>query len=219
MFTGIVEELGEVRALRGEGDSAVLTVRASLVASDVKHGASIAVNGVCLTVVGERPVAPAPGAATDGTVLDGPVDLDFDVMGETLRRSVIGALTVGESVNLERAARVDGRLDGHIVQGHVDGTGVVQSRQPGTAWESFRFGMPLDIARYVAEKGSIAVHGVSLTVSAVGEDFFEVGLIPETLRATNLGQKQVGDPVNLEVDVLAKYTERLLGHQRSNGGD
>lgn len=219
MFTGIVEELGEVRGLQRQGDSAVLTVRANLVASDVKHGASIAVNGVCLTVVGQRPVDSAPGAFVDGTALDGPTDLDFDVMGETLRRSVIGALVPGESVNLERAARVDGRLDGHIVQGHVDGTGVVQARKPGTAWESFRFGMPLDIARYVAEKGSIAVHGVSLTVSAVGEDFFEVGLIPETLRATNLGQKHVGDAVNLEVDVLAKYTERLLGHQRSNGGD
>ncbi|MCW2521891.1 MAG: riboflavin synthase [Frankiales bacterium] len=213
MFTGIVEELGEVRSLRSHGDSAVLTIRARLVAADVKHGASISVNGVCLTVVGQRPVEPGGQSAEGGLT-----DLDFDVMGETLKRSVIGSLAPQDTVNLERAARVDGRLDGHIVQGHVDGTGVVQSRHAGTEWESFRFGMPLDIARYVAEKGSIAVHGVSLTVSAVGEDYFEVGLIPETLRATNLGQKQVGDKVNLEVDVLAKYTERLLGHPAGSGG-
>jgi riboflavin synthase len=186
MFTGIVEELGEVRSLRASGDSAVLTVRASLIAADVRHGASIAVNGVCLTVVGQRSVEGEPAAAGVGAAA---TDLDFDVMGETLARSVIGALKPGEQVNLERAARVDGRLDGHIVQGHVDGTGVVQSRVASPEWESFRFGMPLAIARYVAEKGSIAVHGVSLTVSAVGEDFFEVGLIPETLRATNLGQR------------------------------
>jgi riboflavin synthase len=200
MFTGIVEELGEVVSLTGHGDSAVLRVRASQVAGEVRHGASIAVNGVCLTVVGQHPVD------------NGSTDLDFDVMAETLKRSVIGTLAVGDAVNLERAARVDSRLDGHIVQGHVDGTGVVLSRTAGTEWESVRFAMPADLARYVAEKGSIAVHGVSLTVTAVGDDWFEVGLIPETLRATNLGTRAVGDPVNLEVDVLAKYTERLLAH-------
>jgi riboflavin synthase len=216
VFTGIVEELGDVVALSGHGDSAVLTVRASKVAADIGHGASIAVNGVCLTVVRQQ--------AAEGAVV-----LDFDVMSETLKRSVIGGLHIGDKVNLERAVRVESRLDGHIVQGHVDGTGVVLARTPGTDWESFRFGMPIDLARYVAEKGSIAVHGVSLTVSSVserrsarqpvvstatggtvGNDWFEVGLIPETLRATNLGALIVGDPVNLEVDVLAKYTERLL---------
>ena len=193
MFTGIIEELGEVVEVQSRGDSAVLVVRASLVASDVAHGASIAVNGVCLTVVG------AEGAR-----------LSFDVMAETLKRSVIGVLRAGERVNLERAVRADGRLDGHIVQGHVDGTGVVISRTPGDAWDLVRFGLPAELSKYVAEKGSVAVDGVSLTVTAVGDDWFEVGLIPETLRATTLGAKQPGDPVNLEVDVLAKYVARLV---------
>jgi riboflavin synthase len=194
VFTGIIEELGDVVALEPRGDSAVLAVRASTVAP---HGASVAVNGVCLTVVG----------ADSGT-------LSFDVMAETLKRSVVGALRAGERVNLERAVRADGRLDGHIVQGHVDGTGVVVSRTPGDAWDAVRFGMPPELSRYVAEKGSIAVDGVSLTVTAVGDDWFEVGLIPETLRATTLGAKQPGDPVNLEVDVLAKYVARLADKSR-----
>jgi riboflavin synthase len=193
VFTGIIEEVGRVVAVDQHGDSAVLRLSAAKVAEDVRHGASIAVNGVCLTVVGA----------------DGP-ELDFDVMAETLKRSVIGALQPGSRVNLERAARVDSRLDGHVVQGHVDGTGVVVSRTPGDAWEAVRFGLPADLARFVAEKGSIAVDGVSLTVTAVGSDWFEVGLIPETLRATTLGARQPGDPVNLEVDVLAKYVARLL---------
>ncbi|MGH8963470.1 MAG: riboflavin synthase [Jatrophihabitantaceae bacterium] len=196
MFTGIIEEVGEVVAVRGSGDSAVLTVRAGRVGDGVAHGSSIAVNGVCLTVVG------ASG--------DGPVELAFDVMAETLKRSVIGGLVAGDRVNLERAARVDSRLDGHVVQGHVDGTGVVLARTPGGAWESVRFGLPVDLARFVAEKGSIAVDGVSLTVTAVGADWFEVGLIPETLRATTLGARNRGDCVNLEVDVLAKYVARLM---------
>jgi riboflavin synthase len=136
--------------------------------------------------------------------------IEFDVMGETLKRSVLGALGPGDRVNLERAVRAGGRLDGHVVQGHVDGTGVVVSRTPGDAWEAVRFGLPGELARFVAEKGSIAVDGVSLTVTAVGPDWFEVGLIPETLRATTLGGKAPGDPVNLEVDVLAKYVARLL---------
>jgi len=196
MFTGIVEEIGEVVAVEPQGDSAVLRVRAAVVGEAVRHGASIAVNGVCLTVVG-----------SSGT---GDVTLDFDVMAETLARSVIGNLRPGDKVNLERAARVDARLDGHVVQGHVDGTGVIVSRTPGDAWEAVRFGLPAELARYVAEKGSIAVDGVSLTVTAVGDDWFEVGLIPETLRATVLGSKQPGEPVNLEVDVLAKYVARLM---------
>jgi riboflavin synthase len=213
VFTGIIEEVGEVAALEPAGDSAVLTVAAHLVADDVRHGASIAVDGVCLTVIGRD----AAG-------------IRFDVMGETLKRSVIGALMPGERVNLERAVRADARLDGHLVQGHVDGTGTVISRTPGDAWEAVRFGLPVALAPFVAEKGSIAVSGVSLTVSAVGNshcagssrrhrpapgptvgaDWFEVGLIPETLRATTLGGKAAGDAVNLEVDVLAKYVARLL---------
>jgi riboflavin synthase len=196
VFTGIIEEVGDVAALEPHGDSAVLTVRAERIVDDLTHGASIAVNGVCLTVVGwagEQPTA-----------------IRFDVMGETLKRSVIGTLAGGDRVNLERAVRADARLDGHVVQGHVDGTGVVLARTPGDEWEAVRFGLPPELARYVAEKGSIAVEGVSLTVSAVGPDWFEVGLIPETLRATTLGRKAPGDPVNLEVDVLAKYVARLM---------
>jgi riboflavin synthase len=196
LFTGIIEEVGEVAAIEHRGDSAVLTVHAVRIVDDLTHGASIAVSGVCLTVVGWRPGEPTA--------------IDFDVMGETLKRSALGALHVGDRVNLERAVRADSRLDGHIVQGHVDGTGVVISRTPGDAWDAVRFGLPRELARYVAEKGSIAVDGVSLTVTAVGGDWFEVGLIPETLRATTLGGKAAGDPVNLEVDVLAKYVARLM---------
>lgn len=196
MFTGIIEELGEVVAVEHRGDSAVLTVDAARVGDDLVHGASIAVSGVCLTVVGWR--------AGDRTAID------FDVMGETLKRSTLGDVAPGQQVNLERAVRADARLDGHVVQGHVDGTGTVVSRTPGDAWEAVRFGLPRELARFVAEKGSIAVDGVSLTVSSVGADWFEVGLIPETLRATTLGGTSPGDPVNLEVDVLAKYVARLL---------
>ena len=197
MFTGIIEEVGEVAAIARRNDSAVLTIAAARIVDDLVHGASIAVNGVCLTVVGWD---------TGGAQ----VTVDFDVMGETLARSVIGALRVGDRVNLERATRADARLDGHVVQGHVDGTGTVVSRTPGDAWESVRFSVPVDLARFVAEKGSVAVDGVSLTVSAVGPDWFEVGLIPETLRATTLGGRRPGDAVNLEADVLAKYVARLM---------
>lgn len=196
MFTGIIEEVGEVVAVEPRGDSAVLTIRASQISDDISHGASIAVDGVCLTVV---------GWTTGDTI-----DIQFDVMGETLKRSAVGTRTVGDRVNLERAVRAAARLDGHVVQGHVDGTGVVVSRTPGDEWEAVRFGLPAELARFVAEKGSIAVDGVSLTVSGVGPDWFEVGLIPETLRATTLGDKAPGDPVNLEVDVLAKYVARLM---------
>jgi riboflavin synthase len=197
VFTGIVEEVGEVVGVTREGDGGVLTIAARTVADDITHGASIAVNGVCLTVTGWY----AHGEQQK---------ISFDVMGETFDRTTIGALGNGDPVDLERAVRADARLGGHVVQGHVDGTGTVVSRTPGTNWDLVRFSVPADLARYVAEKGSIAVEGVSLTVAAVGDDWFEVGLIPETLRATVLGAKQPGDPVNLEVDVLAKYTERLL---------
>jgi riboflavin synthase len=201
VFTGIIEEVGEVAGVEHRGNSAVLVIRAERISGDLTHGASIAVNGVCLTVVGWR-----PGERTA---------IDFDVMGETLKRSALGGLGPGDPVNLERAVRADARLDGHVVQGHVDGTGVVISRTPADEWDSVRFGLAPELARFVAEKGSIAVDGVSLTVTAVGPDWFEVGLIPETLRATTLGRKAPGDPVNLEVDVLAKYVARLLETRRA----
>ncbi|SHE98444.1 riboflavin synthase [Streptoalloteichus hindustanus] len=192
MFTGIVEERGEVVAVEQLPDAARLTVAGPLVTSDARHGDSIAVNGVCLTVV-----EVSGGAFT------------ADVMRETLRRSSLDKVAAGDQVNLERAAAVGQRLGGHIVQGHVDGTGVVLSREPSAHWEVVRIGMPHDLARYVVEKGSIAVDGVSLTVVEAGDDEFAVSLIPTTLELTTLGQRQPGDLVNLEVDVLAKYVERL----------
>ncbi|WP_169944764.1 riboflavin synthase [Microbispora sp. H11081] len=198
MFTGIVEELGEVVALEPLGDSARLTVRGPVVTGDARHGDSIAVNGVCLTV------AEAEGDS-----------FTADVMRETLDRSSLGALLPGARVNLERAVRADQRLGGHIVQGHVDGTGEVLSREPGEHWEVVRLSLPAGLARYVVEKGSIAVDGVSLTVAEVGEDSFAVSLIPTTLGLTTLGRKQPGEPVNLEVDVIAKYVEKLTGGARA----
>ncbi|KXK60144.1 riboflavin synthase subunit alpha [Micromonospora rosaria] len=202
MFTGIVEELGEVvRTTSTGGDSALFALRGPLVTGDARHGDSIAVNGVCLTVVD-----------VDGDVFTA------DVMGETLRRSALGALRPGDPVNLERAAALGSRLGGHLVQGHVDGVGEVTAREPAEQWETVRFRLPDTLARYVVEKGSITVDGVSLTVAGVGADWFTVGLIPTTLKLTTLGSRRVGDPVNLEVDVLAKYVERLLG-SRLPGGD
>jgi riboflavin synthase len=194
MFTGIVEELGEVVSLTDAGtDSAVVAVRGPVVTSDARHGDSISVNGVCLTVI----------ANDDGV-------FTADVMGETLRRSSLGALRVGSPVNLERAATLGTRLGGHLVQGHVDGVGRILAREPAEQWEVLRFSLPPELSRYVVEKGSITVDGVSLTVMQVSDDAFAVGLIPTTLALTVLGHKQVGDPVNLEVDVVAKYVERLL---------
>ncbi len=193
MFTGIVEELGEVSALTELGDSVRLTVRGPAVVADARHGDSIAVNGVCLTVV---------TADDEG--------FTADVMRETLDRSCLGALAVGDRVNLERPVRLDGRLGGHLVQGHVDGTGRIEAREPSEHWELVRVSLPGDLARYVVHKGSITVDGVSLTVASVTDDSFTVSLIPTTLEITTLGRKQVGDPVNLEVDVVAKYVERLL---------
>ncbi|MFG3707652.1 riboflavin synthase [Micromonospora sp. NPDC047670] len=202
MFTGIVEELGEVvRITETAGDSALVAVRGPLVTSDARHGDSIAVNGVCLTVVD----------VCDGT-------FTADVMGETLRRSALGALRVGDPVNLERAAALGSRLGGHLVQGHVDGVGEVLAREPAAQWETVRFRLPAALARYVVEKGSITVDGVSLTVADVGPDWFAVGLIPTTLKLTTLGARRVGDAVNLEVDVLAKYVERLLGARPADPG-
>jgi riboflavin synthase len=197
VFTGIVEEVGEVAAVDARDDSAVLTVRAHDIVDDLRHGASVAVDGVCLTVIGWADQ-------------DGSTDVDFDVMGETLARSTLGGRRPGDAVNLERATRLDSRLDGHVVQGHVDGTGVLVSRAHSGNWDTVRIGLPAQLSRYVAEKGAVAVDGVSLTVTGVGGDWFEVGLIPETLRATTLGLRQPGDLVNLEVDVLAKYVARLV---------
>ncbi|MGV8873369.1 MAG: riboflavin synthase [Rhodococcus sp. (in: high G+C Gram-positive bacteria)] len=197
MFTGIVEELGEIVAKDELSDAARFTVRGPIVTSDAGHGDSIAVNGVCLTVVEVLP---------DG-------GFTADVMQETLDRSSLGALDVGSRVNLERAAALGSRLGGHLVQGHVDGTGAVLGRSPSENWTVVRIGMPTSVARYVVEKGSITVDGVSLTVSGLGvEDgshWFEISLIPTTLDLTTLGTAAVGSPVNLEVDVIAKYVERL----------
>jgi riboflavin synthase len=200
VFTGIVEELGEVVAKEDQGDAARFVIRGPVVTSDAGHGDSIAVNGVCLTVV---------EVLADGA-------FSADVMAETLNRSSLAALAVGSRVNLERAAALNSRLGGHIVQGHVDGTGRVLSRTPSEHWEVVRIALPAELARYVVEKGSVTVDGVSLTVSGLGRDaggdWFEVSLIPTTLGLTTLGAAAVGDPVNLEVDVIAKYVERLLGH-------
>jgi riboflavin synthase len=195
MFTGIVEELGEVVRLDLADASARITVRGPLVTGDADLGASIAVNGVCLTVV-ELDRAGGVFAA--------------DVMLETLTRSSLASLAAGSRINLERPVPAGGRLGGHVVQGHVDGTGEVLERTPGDRWELVRIALPMALARYVVDKGSIAVDGVSLTVSAVGQGSFTVSLIPETLTRTTLGRRAVGEPVNLEVDVLAKYVERLI---------
>jgi len=219
MFTGIVEELGEVVAVERLPDAARLTVRGPLVTAEASHGDSIAVNGVCLTV-------------TDSS------DKTFtaDVMAETLQRTGLGALSPGSPVNLERPVELGGRLGGHLVQGHADGTGEILSRTPGEHWDVVRIATPPGLARYIVLKGSITVDGVSLTVSALGgpdgagrpddtgstdgagstsstggaEPWFEVSLIPTTLEMTTLGRLQPGSRVNLEVDVIAKYVESLL---------
>jgi riboflavin synthase len=216
VFTGIVEEVGtlvvrEELGRAGEDGAAVLRIQAQRVLEDVALGDSIAVNGVCLTVTDVR----------DGV-------WSTDVMAETLRRSSLGSAAAGAPVNLERAVTPQTRLGGHLVQGHVDGVGTVLTRTPGEHWEVVRIALPPELARYVVEKGSIAVDGVSLTVSAVSdvgaggagadtahpEPWFEVSLIPTTLRETTLGARAPGEPVNLEVDVIAKYVERLLGGRR-----
>ena len=226
MFTGIVEDLGEVEAVEHEGDSARIYIRSVEVTQDARIGDSIAVNGVCLTVTTLLGSPPDRG---------GPRGFVADVMGETLRLTSLKDIAPGTKVNLERSVKVTDRLGGHLVQGHVDGTATIISRDPqepharydrpspGHApgstggrlpegyWEIVRIGLPADLSRYVAHKGSVAVDGISLTVSGVAEDWFEVSLIPETLKRTTLGVKQPGEPVNLEVDVIAKYVEKLLG--------
>ncbi|MET9853029.1 riboflavin synthase [Streptomyces sp. NPDC006450] len=193
MFTGIVEELGEVVAVEELAEASRFRLRGPVVTEDAKHGDSIAVNGVCLTVV----------ETGDG-------EFTADVMQETLNRSSLGALTRGSRVNLERPMALGGRLGGHLVQGHVDGTGEILDRTPSEHWEIVKVALPENLSRYVVEKGSITVDGVSLTVVEAAADWFTISLIPTTLALTTLGIKKPGDPVNLEVDVLAKYVERLL---------
>ncbi|WP_062215635.1 riboflavin synthase [Streptomyces sp. NBRC 109706] len=200
MFTGIVEELGEVVAVERLNDSARLRLRSKVAVEDAVHGSSIAVNGACLTVV-------ELGADA----------FTADVMAETLRRSNLDGLAPGDQVNLERPMALGGRLGGHLVQGHVDGTAEVLARVPGERWETVTFALPPGLARYVVEKGSITVDGVSLTVVEAGTDRFSVGLIPTTLELTTLGRRQPGDLVNLEVDLLAKHVERLLAHGVTGG--
>ncbi len=192
MFTGVIEELGEVVDWQPTADAARLTIRAPLAVSDAGHGDSISVSGVCLTVVDR-----------------GEDWFTADVMAETIAVSTLATVTTGSRVNLERAARVGDRLGGHIVQGHIDGTSTLLSITEGSAWRVLRLSLGAEISALVARKGSIAVDGVSLTVSDVGTDWFEVSLIPETLSVTTLGRKAVGDPVNIETDILARHVARL----------
>ncbi|MEP9364829.1 riboflavin synthase [Nocardioides sp. CN2-186] len=193
MFTGIVEELGTVAALEDQGDAIRLTIRATTVLEDAGLGDSISVNGCCLTV----------------TTLDDDT-WTADVMQETLDKTSLYGVRPGDRVNLERAVTADKRLGGHIVQGHVDGVGEVLSRTPSEHWEVVEISLPAGMSRYLVDKGSISVDGISLTVVEAKDASFTVSLIPETLARTTLGFRQPGDRVNLEVDVIAKYVERLL---------
>ena len=193
MFTGIIEELGLVTAWSPTADAARVTVRAPLAVSDAKHGDSISVSGVCLTVVDQ-----------------GDDWFTADVMAESISQSTLGALVPGTRVNLERAAKVGDRIGGHIVQGHIDGTSEILAITDGSAWRVVRFTLDPELAALVTRKGSIAIDGISLTVSAVGDDWFEVSLIPETLEATTLGARRPGDLVNIETDILARQVQRML---------
>lgn len=198
MFTGIIEEIGTIRAVEPSGDGIRVTVHAPLAVSDAAHGDSIAVSGVCLTVIDR-----------------GEDWFTADVMRQTVEMSTVGAAAAGTPVNIERATPAHGRLGGHIVQGHVDGTGTVLEVRPGAQWQVVRVGLPAALAPLVVDKGSLAVDGVSLTVSAVSdadaaEPWFEISLIPETLEATTLGRRRAGERVNLETDILARHVQRLL---------
>lgn len=189
MFTGIVEELGEVR----QAGQSRLSIRCHDVLSGTQLGDSIAVNGVCLTV----------------TDLDGE-GFAVDVMAETYARTALSGMRAGDTVNLERAAMLSTRLGGHMVQGHVDGVGHISAQENHSEWQTVHFAIPAGLSKYIVEKGSIAVDGVSLTVVSVDEEAFSVGLIPATQRATTLGSKSVSDPVHIEVDMIAKHVERLV---------
>lgn len=199
MFTGIVEELGTVAAVEDQADAIRLTIRAEAVLADVRLGDSIAVNGCCLTV-----------AETDGATWTA------DVMAETLDKTSLAGVRPGDRVNLERAVTPSTRLGGHIVQGHVDGVGEILDRTPSEHWEVVEVSLPEHLAKYVVDKGSIAVDGVSLTVVSAAADRFTISLIPETLARTTLGLRRSGDRVNLETDILAKHVERLLATQKEN---
>lgn len=221
MFTGIVEDLGEVEAVEHLGDAARVAIRSAKVTEDARPGDSIAVNGVCLTVTGliggligtESPPGQYAGEA-GGAATPAARGFTADVMGETLKRSSLAAVAPGAKVNLERSVRPADRLGGHLVQGHVDDTATIISRERQEHWEVVRVSLPPGLGRYVVHKGSITVDGVSLTVSGISSDWFEVSLIPETLSRTTLGVLQPGEMVNLEVDVIAKYVEKLIGGAR-----
>lgn len=193
MFTGIIEELGRVKAIEQQADAVRLTIEGPLAVSDVKRGDSIAVSGACLTAV----------EFDEST-------FTADVMKETLDRTSLSELKVGDAVNLERAMTAATRFGGHVVQGHVDGVGKIISREPSENWEWLRVSIPAELMKYIVLKGSITIDGVSLTVNEVGDDFIGLSLIPETLALTTLGSKQVGAKVNVEADVMAKHIERLL---------
>ncbi|TSI19736.1 riboflavin synthase [Brevibacterium aurantiacum] len=218
MFTGIIEDLGIVAAIDRRDDSAVITIDAKGLVDDLGLGGSLAVNGVCLTSVRDEASSPPDGAPSESPgAFTGEVQGPFtaEVMGETLRLTGLGALRTGDRVNLERCTPASGRFDGHVVQGHVDGCGELLSRDDFDEWSTLRIGIPNSLAPYTATKGSIALNGVSLTLTAVSEPsetsaWVEVGLIPATLTHTTFGDLAPGDPVNVEVDVLAKYTARLL---------
>ncbi len=192
MFTGIVSALGSVSNLVQSSDSAVITISAPF-CSELNPGDSVSVNGVCLTAIN----------ITNET-------FSADVMGQTLKMTTLGTLDVGAKVNLELAMKPNSRFGGHMVQGHVDAVGEIQARTAHADWEVFRISLPVDISQYVVARGSITVEGTSLTVSGISKEWFEVSLIPTTLTHTNLGQKQIGDKVNLESDILARHVERLL---------
>lgn len=193
MFTGIVEELGKVVAIEEQPDAKRITISGPLVTSDVHRGDSISVSGACLTAV-------ELGSGT----------FTADVMHETLRLTSLGALSVGSPVNLERAMNSATRFGGHMVLGHVDGLGTIVSREPSENWEWVTIRIPAELMKYVVLKGSITIDGISLTVNDVTSDTVSFSLIPETLRVTTLGQKQPGDPVNVEVDIMAKHIEKLI---------
>jgi riboflavin synthase len=206
MFTGLVEELGTVAAVEQLDGAARISVLARIVGEDASLGDSISVNGVCLTVTQAEPSGEARR-------------LSFDVMAESLKRSSLGGLSAGDPVNLERAVTAGTRLGGHIVQGHVDGVGEVAAREPAEHWEVVRVSAPETVTRYLVEKGSVTVDGVSLTVVDVEASGFSVSLIPETLRRTTLGVRAVGDAVNLEVDVIAKYVESAVSRMLPGGAN
>ncbi len=214
MFTGIIEELGTVTGIEDQGDAIRLTIGAATVLADAGLGDSLAVNGCCLTVSGIQ-VSPADGGLDVGTRTA--ARFTADVMRETLDKTGIGGLVVGDRVNLERAVTAQTRLGGHLVQGHVDATGAIARRTPSAHWELVEIEAPKSLLRYLVPKGSITVDGTSLTVVDVLADGFTVSLIPETLARTTLGFRQPGDRVNLEVDVIAKYVEKMVAAQAPGG--